>query len=165
MGTTDICIRDDLHKELKELRDTLKMKSFSDLFKLLKDSFLSAPPGVPADVFKAKKEAYIESYPDEFIKAVGMCLGVTDPMEFGAVFEEAIRGLITQYETAPEERLILECGHCHHVWDYKGKRVQEKIGAIHCPVCQSTASRKWVRKLVMPDAPDVADHGGSTSYI
>ena len=155
MGTTDVCIRDDLYAELKELRDTLGLKSFSGLIRLLKDSYLDAPDGVPADVFSRKREAYLGSYPDEFRKTARMCIGVTDPMEFDAVFEETIGNMIAGAEaeraSAQEDVMVFQCAHCGHVWDYKGKRNMVGIGQIHCPICQATASRKWLRKLVMPD--------------
>ena len=151
MATIDLRIKYDLYVELKELRDTLGLKSFSDLLKQLKDNYLNAPAGVPVDAFNRKRDAYMGSYPDEFRKTVRMCIGVTDPQEFDAVFEETIHEMIKAAETAPEEMIILQCAHCHHVWDYKGKQNLDKIGQIHCPLCQATASGKWIRELKMPE--------------
>ncbi len=145
MATVDVCIKSDLHEELKELRDYLGLKSFSDLFKFLKDYYLKAPAGVPPEIFDQKREKYLASYPDEFMEATRMCLGVTVPEEFDAVFEETIRNLIKKVETTPDEFMILQCSHCNHVWDYKGKH--NKISNIHCPTCGATASKKWLREI------------------
>ncbi len=168
MGTTDICVRDDLHRELREMRDMLGLTSFSELLKLLRDAYLDAPQGVPADVFRQKRDKYMGSYPDEFRRATGMCIGITDPEEFNAAFEEAIRDLIMQSEASnmlvPEERLVMECPHCHHVWAYKGKKsldLAARITQVHCPVCQATASRKWLRKLVVPGSEAQKQSGPS----
>jgi hypothetical protein len=160
MGTTDVCIRTDIHDELLGIRDRMGMKSFSDLFRLMIDNFIGAPPGVPAETFKEKMAKYQGLYPDAFKKATTMCIGIDDPEEFDAAFEEIISDMIKDEVTSegePEEVIILQCAKCHHVWDYRGKKTKETIGQIHCPSCQATASKKWLRKLIpyseaVPDA-------------
>lgn len=151
MSTTDICLKEEVHKDLQRLKDTLDMKSFSELIAYLIEEYMEAPPGIPSEAYRIKKEKYMDSYPDAFKKATKMCLGITDPQEFDAVFEEAIHDLIIQEETPKDESfLILECSRCGSVWKYKGRKTVKEIKQIHCPSCQATASKKWVRELLVP---------------
>lgn len=149
MANTNICIMADLHENLKELKDTLGKKSFSELLQFLLDNYLDAPDGVPKSSFNKLRDKYIATYPDEFRDAVRMCIGITDTVEFEALMEEIMLGAIKETETTPNEMMIFQCAGCQHVWDYTGSA--KKLGSIHCPVCGSTASKKWLRKLTMPD--------------
>lgn len=150
MGTTNISIKTHVHAALKEMRENLDINSFSDLFTLLMENYLNAPPGVPVDVFNQKRDKYLGSYPDEFFEAARLCLGITDPEGFEVVFEEVIRDLIKNAETIPVEQMILQCK-CGHVWKYTGKHTS--VQKIHCPVCGSSGSKKWLKELRPLDQP------------
>lgn len=145
MANADICVRSDVHKTLKDLRDTLGLKSFTELFQVLMKRYLDAPPGVPEYVFEQKRKQYLESFPDEFYETTKICMGVTNPVEFAAVFDETIIDLISDHATAPIESLVLQCSRCQHVWDYRGKHFE--IRSIHCPTCGASASKRWLREL------------------
>ena len=152
MGTTDICVKGELHKNLFELKKTLDFKSFSELLQFLMENYLDAPKGVPVKVFDELRGKYIATYPDEFRDATRMAIGISDPDEFRAVIEETMIDLIKENEMAPEQILIFQCSKCQHVWDYRGK--MKKVSGVHCSMCGSSASSKWLRDLVPKKLPE-----------
>ncbi len=122
-------------EKLSKIKAVIRAKSYAEVVRYLTERYLSAPPGVPKEMFEVKRKKYWEEFPQEFLDATTICLGVMDLKAFDAIFEETITAMIDELKPVTDGEIVIRCPRCRHVWSYSSPDGFMRKYA-HCPKCQ-----------------------------